>query len=179
MQGFSCKCFFHRLVNLSSLGKLVFLVLGRIKDPRKVRSFTWEVLHCLANTLDSLVRKLPLLVRPFLEGRGRLGPYSLRCDFASGVWDSFFQMFGMMSVCHREASAMIEEFSSILLLGRKAGSFVLLKCVQFYGFCGVSGTVRCLGEWRRILGIIGPLSVFMLPFGRQFQRPFIIKWDFA
>ena len=28
----------------------------------------------------------------------------------SNAWTSFFQVFGMMSACHRDVSAMIEEF---------------------------------------------------------------------
>lgn len=66
LEGFSCKSFFHCLVDPSPLNELVFLVLWRIKVPRKVRFFTWLVLHGHANTLDMLFKNMPLLVGAFV-----------------------------------------------------------------------------------------------------------------
>lgn len=51
-KGFSCMSFFQYLVDPSPLGDWPFLVLWKIKVPRKVRFFTWQVLHDCANMLD-------------------------------------------------------------------------------------------------------------------------------
>lgn len=64
LDGFSYKSF-HTLVDPSPLQVSVFIVLWRIKIPRMVRFFTWQVLDGRANTLNRLVRKLPSLVEPF------------------------------------------------------------------------------------------------------------------
>lgn len=52
--------------------------------------------------------------------------------------------------------------SWISLLGRKANFSGSLECVQFSGFCGVSVTVRCLGEWKGVLESYGPCSLVYL-----------------
>ena len=90
MEGFSCKSFFQCLVDPSPLGVSVFLVLWRIKVPRKVRFFTWQALHDLASILDRLVRKLPSLVGHFCcifcqKTEEELDHILWHRDFVSGV----------------------------------------------------------------------------------------------
>lgn len=80
LEGFSCKSFFHCFANPSPLRVSIFMVLWRIKNPRNVRFFTWQVLHNPANTLDQLVRTMPSLVfllYSWSKGRGRLEPHIL------------------------------------------------------------------------------------------------------
>lgn len=90
MDGFLCKLFFQCLVDPSPSGKSVFLVLWRIKVPRKIRFFSWQVLHGCANTLDRLIRKLSLLVGPFgcilyRKAEEDLDHILWYCNYASGV----------------------------------------------------------------------------------------------
>lgn len=123
LEGFLCKSFFHCLVDPSLLGKSVFLVFWRIKVPRKVRFFIWQVLHDHANTVDRLVRKLSLLVGPFCcilcwKAEEDLDHVLWRCEFACCVWILFPRRFGMMCVHHRDVRDMIEEFLLNSLFGK-------------------------------------------------------------
>ena len=59
---------------------------------RKVRLFTWQVLHGCLRTSNKFVKKSPSMVGPFccilLKSGGRLR-LLWRCDFVSNVWDFF------------------------------------------------------------------------------------------
>lgn len=57
----SCKSFFHILIDPSPLGESIFLAVWRIKIPRKLRFYTWLVLHGQPNPLDKLHRKVLIL----------------------------------------------------------------------------------------------------------------------
>lgn len=49
--GFSCKFFFHCMINpFPSSG--VFALLQRVKNPKKVKMFVWQVFHGWLNILD-------------------------------------------------------------------------------------------------------------------------------
>lgn len=70
LEGFLCKSLFLCLVDLSPLGESVFLLLWRNKVPRKVRFFTWQVLHgrtffFLKSKLASLLIIIKLKLQKF------------------------------------------------------------------------------------------------------------------
>lgn len=56
---------FRILWDSSPVVELVFDVLWRIRIPKKVKSFLWQVLLGRVNTMDRLVRKMPLLLGSF------------------------------------------------------------------------------------------------------------------
>ena len=57
MERFSCQSFFIILLDPSPVMKSVFIVLWRIKIPKKVRLFARQVLHGHANKMDRILRK--------------------------------------------------------------------------------------------------------------------------
>lgn len=65
LKGFCCKSFFLYLLDQSLLSKFVFDKSWRIKIPKRVKLYFWQVLMRHLNSLDLLLRKLPLLVDPF------------------------------------------------------------------------------------------------------------------
>ena len=103
---------------------------------RKVRLFTWRVLHGCFSTLDKFIKKLPLMVGPFCcilsESGGRLR-LLWRCHFVSNVWD-FFPTFVMSCACQRDVGHMIEEF--LHLPFGEGGRFLWHACV-----CAIVGYV--------------------------------------
>lgn len=124
---FSCISFFNCLVDPSPLGESVFAMVWRIKIPRKVRFFTWQVLHNQANILDKLGWKLPTLFGPFVvffvERQGDLDHILWSCDVAVVVWDSFFQSFGMPGARHKDVCTIsMESFPNPLFFGERVVS---------------------------------------------------------
>lgn len=99
--------------------------LLRIKIPKKVKFFTWQVLHGRVKTLDRLLRKLPSLVGLFC--------YNL-CWKAKESWDNFFwrlilrDLYGVSSFKHSvscspaigDISDMFREFLLHLLSCEKS-----------------------------------------------------------
>ena len=60
MDGISCKSFFRVLVHSSPVVESVFDALSRIKIPKKVRFFVWQVWLGRLNSMDKVSRKMPL-----------------------------------------------------------------------------------------------------------------------
>lgn len=86
------------------------------------------------------------------KGRGRSGPYSLTlwlCKLCFG-W----------CLLVTETLIMIEEFLFNLSFGGKRSFFMGCRCLQSYGFYGVSKIEEYLGEWIGILWMFGPSFVF-------------------
>ena len=62
---FFCKSFLIILLDPSPVVKSVFIVLWRIKIPKKVRFFAWQVLLGHVNRMDRILRKMPLIMSHF------------------------------------------------------------------------------------------------------------------
>lgn len=62
MEGFACKSFFKLLLDLSPFGSSMFDIILRIKIPKKVKFFIWQMLLGHVNTFDRLNRGKTTLV---------------------------------------------------------------------------------------------------------------------
>ena len=76
VKGFSCKSFFRLLLYRSPIGESVFDVIWRFNILNKIRFSIWPLLGCV-NTLDRLVRRRTLHVRPFFCILSRKGEENL------------------------------------------------------------------------------------------------------
>lgn len=120
------------------------------------------------------MRKMSSLVGPFYcilcqKAKEDLDHILWYCDFASRVWGSFFQTFGMLFARHRDNSDMIAPQSAFW--GEKP-LFVVCRGVLFYG-CYRESETRVFEEWIGILWMFGPLFVIMFFCGLRFQRFFL------
>lgn len=123
----------------------IFLVLWRIKVLRKVRSLLRRFFRVVVTRWTSLSGSclclLDFLLYSLLKGRARSGPYSLALCLREWCLGFFLPSISyMMSVHHRDVSAMIKEFLLNLLYEEKASCIGLLWCMVL-SICGVSRTI--------------------------------------
>lgn len=90
LDGFSSKPYFLCLVNPSPMGESISSLIWRLKIPRKMRFFTWQVLHGCISMPDRLVKKMPSLVWLFCcilfrKVEEDLDHILWYCDFAKRV----------------------------------------------------------------------------------------------
>lgn len=87
------------------MGELIFSLTWRIKVPRKVKIFSWLVLHGRLGTLDRLSRNFPSLIGPFCcilcwKANEDLDHVLWQFEMTSYVWDAFFRRlpFHMLNI---------------------------------------------------------------------------------
>lgn len=111
----------------------MFNVVWRIKIPKKVRLFIWQVLLDRVNTLDRQVTKRALLVGPFCcimcqKTEEDLDHLLWDCQYTRDVWSYFFfQEFDV---------SFAAKGTSVLRL-RSSFSIYLLERDPFLWFAGV------------------------------------------
>lgn len=103
----------------------------RVKIPKKIEFFIWQVLLGRMNTLGRLAKKMPSLMGPscriLCQKAGKHLDHLLwDCQLATFVWSQFFQEFNLQFAGQRRICATIKD-----LLGRKASSYGLGVCCRF------------------------------------------------
>ena len=113
-EGFSCESYFKSLLDPSPTRQSVFEVVWKLKIPKKVSFFTWQLLLGRVNTLQWMVRKRTMLMGPFCSILCRKAEEDLNhlfwlCHYTTAVWNLFLQDY-VNYARHHDFQATISEF---------------------------------------------------------------------